>query len=81
MPTSSKFSTHLFVVSFLVYIVINLVENTIHYNIGRNFDIEHVRDIVYVPPSSIDFVRIISVMAVFAILQGIFTTMLENRFA
>ena len=74
-------SKHIFIISTLVYVVINLLENTIHYNIGRNFDIEHIHDIIYVPPSSLDFVRIISVMAVFAILQGIFTVMLANRFA
>lgn len=72
---------HIFIISTLVYVIINLIENTIHYNIGRNFDIKHFHDIVYVPPSSLDFVRIVSVMAVFAILQGIFTVMLTNRFA
>jgi len=59
---------HIFIISTLVYVIINLIENTIHYNIGRNFDIKHFHDIVYVPPSSLDFVRIVSVMAVFAIL-------------
>jgi hypothetical protein len=73
-------NNHIFVISTIVYVVINLIENTIHYNIGRNFDIEHFHDIMYVPPSSLDFVRIISVMAVFAVLQGIFTVMLVNRF-
>lgn len=72
---------HIFIISTLLYVIINLIENTIHYNIGRNFDIKHFHDIVYVPPSSLDFVRIVSVMAVFAILQGIFTVMLTNRFA
>ena len=64
-----------------VYVVLNLVENTIHYNIGRNFDIEHFRDIRFIPPSLVDFNRIISVMFIFAILQGLFTVLLSNRFA
>jgi hypothetical protein len=72
---------HIFIISTFVYVIINLIENTIHYNIGRNFDIKHFHDIVYVPPSSLDFVRIVLVMAIFAILQGIFTVMLANRFA
>lgn len=72
---------HIFIISTLVYVIINLVENTIHYTIGRNFDITHFHDIVFVPPSSLDFVRIVWVMAVFANLQGIFTVMLSNRFA
>ena len=75
-----NFSRHIFIISTAVYIVLNLVENTIHYNIGRNFDIRHVSDIRFIPPSSIDFTRIISVMCVFAILQGVFTVLLENRF-
>lgn len=73
-------TNHIFIISMVVYIVINLVENTIHYNIGRNFDIRHLHDIKFIQPSHIDFTRIVSVMAVFAILQGLFTTMLTNRF-
>jgi hypothetical protein len=73
-------ANHIFIISMAVYIVINLVENTIHYNIGRNFDIRHIHDITFIPPSTVDFTRIVSVMAVFAILQGIFTVMLTNRF-
>jgi hypothetical protein len=73
-------ANHIFIISMTVYIVINLVENTIHYNIGRNFDIRHLHDIKFIPPSSVDFTRIISVMAVFAMLQGLFTVMLTNRF-
>jgi|LauGreDrversion4_2_1035121.scaffolds.fasta_scaffold07928_3 hypothetical protein len=75
------FSKYIFFISMAVYVTLNLVENTIHYNIGRNFDIEHIRNIHFIPPSSIDFSRIISVMFVFAVLQGIFTVMLSNRFA
>ncbi len=73
-------ANHIFIISMVVYIVINLVENTIHYNIGRNFDIRHLHDIKFIPPSSVDFTRIISVMAVFAMLQGLFTVMFTNRF-
>ena len=75
------FSNYIFVISMAVYIVLNLVENTIHYNIGRNFDIEHFHKIRFIPPSSVDFSRIISVMFIFAMLQGLFTVMLANRFA
>jgi hypothetical protein len=64
----------------VVYIVINLIENTIHYNIGRNFEIEHIHDTKFITPSSVDITRIISVMAVFAVLQGLFTAVLTTRF-
>lgn len=73
------FSKYIFIISTVVYVVLNLVENTIHYNIGRNFDIKDVRNINFIPPSPIDFTRIISVMCIFAILQGVFTVMLVNR--
>jgi hypothetical protein len=75
------FSNYIFIVSTAVYVVLNLVENTFHYNIGRNFDIEHLHDIRFISPSSVDFTRIISVMCIFAILQGVFTVMLTNRFS
>jgi len=71
---------HIFVISMAVYIVINLVENMIHYNIGRNFEIEHAHEIKFILPSSVDFTRIISVMAVFAVFQGLFTAVLTRRF-
>lgn len=77
---ATTLANHIFIISMAVYIVINLVENTIHYNIGRNFDIRHLHDIKFILPSSVDFTRIISVMAVFAMLQGLFTVMLTNRF-
>ena len=74
------FSRYIFIISTAVYVVLNLVENTIHYNIGRNFDIRDLHEIKFIPPSSIDFTRIISVMCIFAILQGVFTVLLTNRF-
>jgi hypothetical protein len=72
--------TRIFIISMAVYVVINLVENTIHYNIGRNFDIRHLHDIKFISPSDTDFTRIISVMVVFAILQGLFISVLTNWF-
>jgi hypothetical protein len=77
---ATTLANHIFIISMVVYIVINLVENTIHYNIGRNFDIQHLHDIKFISPSHTDFTRIGSVMAVFAMLQGLFTVMLTNRF-
>ena len=70
----------IFIISMAVYIVINLVENMIHYNIGRNFEIEDVHDTKFITPSSVDITRIISVMSVFAVLQGLFTAILTRRF-
>jgi hypothetical protein len=65
-----KASVHLIIVSFLVYIFVNIIENTIHYNIGKfsNQDEYHF-DI----PTKIDWIRIIIIMIIFALLQGFLT--------
>jgi hypothetical protein len=74
---------HIFAFSFIVFIVLNLIENVIHYNIGKY----HTKDDVgskangksvagfhFTNPSETDWVRIVIIMFIFAILQGFFTT-------
>ena len=70
---------HIFVFSFLVFIVLNVVENVIHYNIGKFHDHvgsgdNSVAGYHFTNPSNTDWVRIIVIMLVFAILQGVFTS-------
>ena len=60
---------HLIVVSFCVYIIVNLFENLIHYNIGKFSDRETKIEL----PSKKDWLKIIIVMVVFALLQGALT--------
>lgn len=60
---------HLIIVSFCVYLFVNLFENLIHYNIGKFSDRETKIDI----PTQKDCIKIIVVMCVFALLQGILT--------
>lgn len=60
---------HLIVVSFLVYILVNLFENLIHYNIGRFSN----RDTKIEMPTPLDWVKIALVMIIFALLQGLLT--------
>lgn len=60
---------HLIVVSFCVYIVVNLFENLIHYNIGRFSNKETKIEL----PTKKDFLKIIIVMSAFALLQGLLT--------
>ena len=57
-------------ISFVVYIFVNLFENVIHYNIGRFSSKETKIEI----PSKEDFIKIVAVMCVFALLQGILTS-------
>jgi hypothetical protein len=60
---------HLIVVSFCVYIVVNLFENLIHYNIGRFSNKETRLEL----PTKQDFSKIVIVMFAFAFLQGLLT--------
>ena len=69
---------HIFVFSFLVFIVLNVIENVIHYNIGKFHDYRGHREGIagyhFTNPTNTDWVRIIVIMLVFAILQGVFTS-------
>ena len=62
-------SFHIIAISFFVYIFVNLFENIIHYNIGRFSNKETKFEV----PSQNDFIKIVLVMCVFALLQGILT--------
>ena len=78
---------HIFVFSFLVFIVLNVIENVIHYNIGKYHDAsasasassgnsngKTVAGFHFTNPSGTDWGRIVIIMFVFAVLQGFFTT-------
>ena len=69
MYNRSKSSIHLIIVSFTVYLFVNLFENIIHYNIGKFSDRETQIDI----PTRKDWVKIIVVMCTFALIQGLLT--------
>lgn len=60
---------HIIAISFFVYLFLNLVENLIHYNIGKFSNKETKMDL----PSQKDWFKIIVVMCLFALLQGLFT--------
>ena len=64
---SGKF--HIIAISFFVYLFINLIENLIHYNIGKFSNKETKIDL----PSKKDWFKIVVVMCVFALLQGLIT--------
>jgi hypothetical protein len=63
-------SLHIIAISFFVYIFVNLFENMIHYNIGRFSNKETKFEL----PSKKDFIKIVIVMCVFALLQGLLTS-------
>lgn len=65
---------HIFIISFFVFIVLNIIENYVHYNIGRNRGVKYIK---LSNPTKIDWMKIIIIMLIFAILQGIFTYLLD----
>ena len=69
MYITSGASVHIIAISFFVYIFVNLFENLIHYNIGKFTNKETKLEL----PSKKDFIKIVLVMCVFALLQGLLT--------
>jgi len=67
-------SIHIVFISFAVYIFVNIFENYIHYNIGRNHDSPSIK---LSSPNKVDWIKIIGIMIIFALLQGVMTYMLE----
>jgi len=65
----------IFMISFIVFIVLNTIENVIHYSIGRT---QNQQIILIKLPSNLDWIRIIGVMLVFAVLQATFTSVLSK---
>jgi hypothetical protein len=69
-------SLHIIAISFFIYIFVNFFENMIHYNIGRFSGKETKFEL----PSKSDFIKIVAVMCVFALIQGILTSYF-NKFS
>ena len=65
---------NLIIISFIVYLFVNLFENLVHYNIGKFSDKDTKLEI----PTERDWVKIIIVMIVFALLQGLLTVYFNN---
>lgn len=69
--------SHLIIISILVFGVLNVVENILHYNIGRN----HNKTMMELnSPSVEDFLKIVFVMVIFAVAQGFLTELLSEYF-
>ena len=64
----------IFISAVVVFIILNIIENYIHYNIGRHHDSQ----LEFKNPSSSDWMKIIITMIIFAILQGFFTLVLDK---
>jgi hypothetical protein len=69
MYVISDTNIRLITISFFVYLVVNLFENLIHYNIGKFSNKETKFDL----PTQQDWIKIIIVTCVFAGFQGVLT--------
>ena len=67
MYTGSSF--HIIVISFFVFVFLNFFENIIHYNIGKFTNKETKLDV----PTTKDFIKIVLITIIFALLQGLLT--------
>ena len=65
---------HIFLISFLIFICLNVTENIIHYNIGRHSDSDFTKLSF---PSKRDLIKITIIMIIFGILQGWFTYLFD----
>jgi len=67
-------SIHIVVISFFVFLLLNFFENIIHYNIGKFSNKETKLDI----PNTKDFIKIVIITFLFALLQGLLTSYFNN---
>ncbi len=63
--------TGIFIASFVAFLILNLFENVIHFNAGKHHDED--KFFHFNIPSKKELIKIIIIMIIFAILQGIFT--------
>jgi hypothetical protein len=64
-----KNTFHLFIISFIVFALLNATENVIHYNIGKTSN----TDFEFSNPTINDWKKIIVTMIIFALLQAFLT--------
>jgi len=70
MYIMSSASFHIIAISFVVYLFVNFFENLIHYNIGKFSN----KATHFELPSKNDLIKIVLVMCIFALLQGLLTS-------
>lgn len=65
---------HIIYISSIVFIILNIIENYVHYSIGRYPEADFIKLSL---PDAKEWIKIIGIMLIFAVLQGIFTYWLE----
>jgi len=72
---------HLFIITSCVFIVLNTIENIIHFTIGRNVQFKNeMKPLQFELPTKYDIIKIVFVMIVFALLQGGMTCYFQDCF-
>jgi hypothetical protein len=66
---NKKGAFHIFLISFIVFAVLNIIENVVHYNIGKTSN----EKLEITNPSKKDWKKILITMFIFALLQGALT--------
>ncbi len=80
IPLSANYK--LFIISSVVFILINSIENIIHFTIGRDvYDKNNLYISKFIKPTKYDIIKIIIVMIIFAFLQGFFTNYINYLFS
>lgn len=64
---------HLIIISMVVFLILNLIENIIHFSIGRNIEGKNEKTITIKIPEIYDVIKIAIVMIIFSVLQALFT--------
>ena len=72
---SKATNVRLLIVSFCVYLFVNVFENLIHYNIGKHSGAELKFEI----PTEGDWTKIITATLIFAVIQGSLTCLIDGR--
>lgn len=67
---------YLIIVSMVIFGILNLIENLIHYNIGRT-SVSN-KSFIYELPLWNDLINIITIMIIFGIAQGLITEYFIN---
>ena len=66
---NKKGAFHIFLISFIVFAILNIIENVIHYNIGKMSN----KKLIITNPSNEHWKKILITMFIFALLQGALT--------
>jgi hypothetical protein len=69
--------SHIIIISMIVFIVLNIIENIIYYNNGKyGFD-KDIQTYFKIPDWN-ELIFIVIIMMIFAFAQGVFTVLLSN---